>query len=231
MNIIKKEACFTINNCDFVGIQNFRNKFLNSEKCKILSDSIQEMNVIVKINGMEIKNSDDIPLIVFGNANLQIRYDNLNKQISIDTNDYDKNSDLVIKFLGVLASFKFQDITSIKLKFLSECDNGTNKLQIFTQNINNFPNWIHNEDFEVKIPINDPDVKYKEVYYISKIKGGQKEQYFENYIYRVVGDYKYKFDENKIDIEDRLQIINDIVSDVPNVHCKFVDVCKKTMEL
>lgn len=231
MNIIKNTACFTIDNCNFMGVENFRKEFSTSEKCKNLTKDIQEMNIIVKVNGIEVSDFKSLPIIVYGNEKIQIRYDDLNEQISIETNDYETQKELMISLLKVLSQFKIQDTTYITFKFLSDCDNGKNKLQIFTQNMDNFPNWFYNEGFEVKIPICTPDTKYTESYTISKVKGGKTDTTFENYIYRVVGNYKYKIDKDKADVATRLSLVTEIINSVTELYTKFGEVCTKTMEL
>lgn len=231
MEIISNKACFTIDNCSFMGIENFRKKFENSERLKELTKDISELNIIVKVNGLEIKDTNQIPLIVYGNQKLQIRYDDLNEQISIDTNDYGSQKELMKELLQVLCQFKIQDTTSISFKFLKDCDNGKDKLQIFTQNINDFPNWSYNDGFEVVIPIQAPETGYTETYKISKVKGGDNGGNFENYVYRVVGNYKYKIDENEVDLQARIKLIDEIIGNIANIYANFSNVCTKTMEL
>lgn len=231
MKIIKNKACFTIDNCNFMGIENFRKEFSTSEKCKNLTKDIQEMNIIVKVNGIEVKDFNVMPLIVYGNEKIQISYDDLNNQISIETNEYDTQKELMISLLKVLSQFKIQDTTYITFKFSSDCDNGENKLRIFTQNMDNFPYWVYNEGFEVKIPISVPDTKYTETYTISKVKGGDRDNIFDNYVYRVIGNYKYKIEEDKANLESRLSLVSDIINSIADLYTKFEKVCTKTMEL
>ncbi len=230
MDFLNKKATFIINNSLFVDKNSFREEFVNSESCKEVSSGFVEQNVKVRFHGSFPTNMPlpECPIIVFTKNNCQIVYDDLNKTIEVTTTNYDTDKILVKELLNVLCQFKLQDIDCVRIIFSSQCDNGSNRLNIFNACIDTkLSNWNCNIGFNVRIPIQEQDKDYSEDYRVSKVRGSQKE----NYVYNVDSIFEFKIILDKANLRERLKKLEAISYSIDELNDKFEKTCKEIMSL
>ena len=232
MNFIDNQASITIYNCNFGNIESFCSEFRESKNCQKFSNTFKERDIIFKRDDIIIPTPQEKPIVVFADLTCHFVYDNWNKIIQIKTEDYYKDKDTIVELLNVLAQFRLQEISSVRIDFASKCNNGNNRLNVFNSRIHEkVPNWIYNVGFNVRIPIQNPDCNYSEDYRFSKVENNQPKETSREYIYQVVANYLYKITEDKANSQERLQKLTEIKDSVESLKEKHRAFCEGIMSL